>query len=119
MHDPVIKELAELICLNPTWIDLKGQDVTVPKTLHHAICRFSCSPESYQHWVKEDIITDGVHTEADFVISCPECSLNQQSQQIKEMKPFILKALIDQYKVRIISSLACLLMVCMHPDYYV
>lgn len=34
LHSPAIADLAAKICLNPTWVDLKGVD-SVPETVHH------------------------------------------------------------------------------------
>jgi ATP-dependent RNA helicase DDX1 len=101
LHDPAIKELAGLICQHPTWIDLKGVDASLlPSTLHHAIYPIHCTNETYNHWVKgsKNNFVDQVHIESDFH-SNHESNKNLSSQRIKEMKPFILKSIIDKYKV--------------------
>lgn len=89
LHDPAIKALAEVICLQPTWIDLKGTEV-VPDTLHHTIYRVFTG--SHKQWVAGAVACDEVHLPAE--AADPACL---HSQQIKEIKPFLLKAIIDKY----------------------
>ena len=41
LHSQPIQELAAKICINPTWVDLKGVE-SVPETVHHVIYRYLC-----------------------------------------------------------------------------
>ncbi len=67
LHSTAIKDLAAKICVNPTWVDLKGVE-SVPDTVHHVIYRVSPSPEQGSELTKgrsEHIlekVTDAVHT---------------------------------------------------------
>jgi ATP-dependent RNA helicase DDX1 len=102
LHSPEIKRLAERICQNATWVDLKGTD-TVPTTVHHVVVRVD--PSTDLHYCTEaphKAVTDGMHTAgvghkrslgAD---STPA----ERSQAVKEIKQHLLIRLIDKYEVR-------------------
>ncbi len=97
LHSPQIRELADLVCHNPTWIDLKGQDTVVPDTLHHVVLPI-LPGQHYQAIVNKSntsgIVFDDVHTGQDL-----KDNNHMKSQRLKEMKPLIAKQLIDKFKV--------------------
>jgi ATP-dependent RNA helicase DDX1 len=111
LYSPGISELAELICMNPTWIDLKGQDSgsLVPETVHHVFLKVPVlSDAEYTKFLETTSvngvrpITDEVHTNYDFNNSNNNAEGNKHklSQRIKEMKPLLLLKLIDKFEVR-------------------
>jgi ATP-dependent RNA helicase DDX1 len=101
LHSPEIRRLAERICQNATWVDLKGTD-TVPTTVHHVVVRVD--PSTDLHYCSEapyKAVTDGMHAAgvghkrslgAD---STPA----ERSQAVKEIKQHLLIRLIDKYEV--------------------
>eukprot|EP01039_Chlorochromonas_danica_P006233 gene6233-6872_t len=108
LHDPAIRSLADMICVNPIWIDLKGQETVIPHSVHHVLYRLTPCEESYRRWVvashsstttSSSIMTDEVHVEQELTREGPDRLSCQQSQWIKMIKPFIAKALIDHYKI--------------------
>ncbi|RYH32433.1 DEAD/DEAH box helicase [archaeon] len=101
LHDPAIRELADTICFNPIWVDLKGQDAVIPDTLHHVVYKLSTSDVSYNGWIKgQKPVTDQVHIEGDFARECADYTQNVHSQRVKEIKPYVVKSVIDKFKVR-------------------
>jgi ATP-dependent RNA helicase DDX1 len=109
LYSPGISELAELICMNPTWIDLKGQDASLlPETVHHVFLKVPVLSDSeYTKFLQTTSvngvrpITDEVHTNYDFNNSnTVESNKHKLSQRIKEMKPLLLLKLIDKFEVR-------------------
>lgn len=104
LHSPQIKELAEKICVNPTWVDLKGFE-SVPETVHHVLYRVDPLKDKSFLTVtttgkKVDAITDGVHTESELTDS--DSNPNALSEGVKQIKPFVLLKLIDKYQVIIL-----------------
>jgi ATP-dependent RNA helicase DDX1 len=96
LHDPKIKELSDIICKFPIWVDLKGKD-TVPETVHHAVV--FADPQVDQSWRNPDkkFITDGIHAK-DRVgsdLSSPEAI----SEATKLLKPILLRKIIDAWKM--------------------
>ena len=109
LHSQSIHELAELICCNPTWIDLKGQETTMPDTLHHVVLPVLPS-QHYQltvgpHSKNYGIVLDEIHTPQE--LQSNKASVNQAlaSQQIKEMKCCLVQQLIDQFQVSFLSQI--------------
>jgi ATP-dependent RNA helicase DDX1 len=93
LHSPAIKDLAAKICVNPTWVDLKGVD-SVPETVHHVIC--IADPE-----VNSDLlvtsttpsITDGVYEPSNKNIK------DITSEGVKAIKQQMLIKIIDKFQM--------------------
>lgn len=102
LHSPEIKRLSEQVCQNPTWVDLKGTD-TVPSTVHHVVVRVN--PAKDQHYLvaaPHPAVTDGMHlTGAGNKKRAlgADCTREERSQALKEIKQHLLVKLIDQYEV--------------------
>lgn len=103
LHSPAITELAAKLCVNPTWVDLKGVD-SVPETVHHVIYRVDLARD--QHLLEEmrgpaspsssiQAVTDGIHD--------PIAQLKSEreifSQRLKEIKMHALVGIIDKFQV--------------------
>jgi len=59
LHSPEIRELSEVLCQHPTWVDLKGRDY-VPSTVHHLVVEVD--PVADSSWGAMDAYpTDEVH----------------------------------------------------------
>jgi ATP-dependent RNA helicase DDX1 len=109
LHSPQISELAELICMNPTWIDLKGHDI-MPETIHHVFVRVpTLTGQEYTKLLQESSvngarpITDEVHSSQDLQSNNSESFKHIQSQKIKDIKPLLLLKLIDKFEVSYLS----------------
>jgi hypothetical protein len=113
LHSPSIKELADTICINPTWIDLKGPEGLMPETVHHVLVKIPSTMtdaeyaqmlnEVSSHGIKP--ILDDVHINNDFNSSNnDEIKKNKISQRIKEIKPLLLLKLINKFEVSSRSS---------------
>lgn len=105
LHSPQIKELTDLICINPTWIDLKGHDI-MPETVHHVLVKVpTLVDEEYTAFLQDTStnglrpITDEVHTNQDLHQANAESWKNRASQRIKDLKPLILLKLLDKFEV--------------------
>ena len=101
LHSPQIKQLADSICINPTWVDLKGCDY-VPDTVHHVVYRVDPKrDENFLKTAQRPAVTDAVHVPEDFVDNSKSKygSKNLQSQRIKEIKQHMLVKLIDKHNV--------------------
>ncbi|KAJ9472755.1 ATP-dependent RNA helicase Ddx1 [Diplonema papillatum] len=102
LHDPAIKELAEQLCPNAVWVDLKGKDF-VPETVHHAI--IYADPDDDDRWKRSTIQTDGVHEvegQVDKDSNGPDPARRmccRHSYNLKRLKPEILMRVIDAYKM--------------------
>ena len=79
LHSPAVRDMTSKICVNPTWVDLKGPD-SVPETVHHVLFRVDLNrDEQLLAMASTKAITDGIHK--------PNASGNDlMSLQIKEMK---------------------------------
>ena len=95
LHSPEIKNLAEKVCVNPTWIDLKGFE-SVPETVHHVV--FKVDPVRDLHLIenspKTSAVLDEIHTAKD--ANDPE---SEKSRKIKELKQQILLGIIDKFEM--------------------
>lgn len=105
LHSPSIKELADRICVNPTWVDLKGFE-SVPETVHHVVYRVD--PDRDLYFKDAGVypsITDEVHTAQELNNGGAgggdkkRADKNVLSQQIKEIKPQLLVKLIDKFQM--------------------
>eukprot|EP01038_Epipyxis_sp_PR26KG_P013075 gene13075-17527_t len=99
LHSLQIRDLASKICMNPTWVDLKGFE-SVPDTVHHVVYRIN--PSSDIHHVtnaKIQSITDGVHLSSELTVGADGRKMNQSSQLTKEIKQQIIIKIIDKFKM--------------------
>lgn len=98
LHSNDITALANKICHNPTWVDLKGID-SVPECVHHVIYRV-VPDEDYDTYVVNagtKSITDGVHMAKN--PAQEKCDVDKKSFQIKEIKQQVLLKIVDKFKM--------------------
>ena len=128
LHSPQIRELAERICVNPVWVDLKGGHDggsggsgggLVPETVHHVVLRVD--PVRDYHRIcsaaAQRAVTDDIHSpsiamssgngsgsggggKSNNATAANITSREAKSQRVKEMKQHMLVQLIDKYNVR-------------------
>tara|TARA_B100000073_G_scaffold110020_3_gene88753 strand:- start:1284 stop:3677 length:2394 start_codon:yes stop_codon:yes gene_type:complete len=98
LHSPEITRLASKLCVNPTWVDLKGRQPVIPDSVHHACVRID--PTNHDEnanisSLKEFVSTDGVH-----VFDCDGNDAKLKlSEAVKMLKPRVLKELIDAHSM--------------------
>ncbi|CAM9559561.1 unnamed protein product [Heterosigma akashiwo] len=90
LHSPAIADLSAKICHQPTWVDLKGKD-SVPDTVHHAVVRVDPGDAAWA-WAARvaGVPTDEVHPGGG------GGGEEQRSLRLKQLKPLVLKRLIDR-----------------------
>jgi ATP-dependent RNA helicase DDX1 len=91
LHSPEIALLSEVLCENPSWVDLKGKDAT-PETVHHAMVMIDDETVDVEA-LSPRAATDNVHA-FDDVKNDPAA---RRSQRTKLRKPHALKAIVDKY----------------------
>jgi ATP-dependent RNA helicase DDX1 len=100
LHSPEVRDLAEQICYQPLWIDLRGaEDSMLPDTVHH--CFVPIDPTSFQPTM-EFSTTDAVHrhgklNEAVSLEGLEEKEVN--SQKSKQLKLRAVKDIIDKFSM--------------------
>ena len=100
LHSPQITQLAQQVCTNPTWVDLKGQD-SVPDTVHHVLYRVHPERDArYCAEARHPACTDNMHS-APLKKSASDANWTneERSQAVKEIKQHLLLKLIDAYDV--------------------
>jgi len=102
LHSPEISRLADKLCVNPTWVDLKGREAVIPDSIHHACIRidptnFVDKDDDKISALKALVPTDGVHV---FDGDISDDVKSKLSQAVKKLKPCILKELIDTHLIR-------------------
>jgi ATP-dependent RNA helicase DDX1 len=98
LHSPEITRLATKLCVNPTWVDLKGRDAVIPDSVHHACVRIDPANHDENENIsslKEFVSTDGVHA---FDSNSNDAKL-KLSEAVKMLKPCVLKELIDTHSI--------------------
>eukprot|EP01036_Dinobryon_divergens_P027134 gene27134-35856_t len=99
LHSPQIHELSRRVCVNPTWVDLKGFE-SLPEAVHHVVYRVdpSVAPQDVDlKACQVRAITDGVHepsSDGSFSLEKDEAL----SQELKELKQQLLVRIIDKYQ---------------------
>jgi len=94
LHSQPIQDLAAKICVNPSWVDLKGVE-SVPETVHHVIYRLDLERDAHLlAGPKTQAVLDGVHDEKD-ASQIPA----QQSLQVKQLKQQVLLRIIDKFEM--------------------
>lgn len=92
LHSNEIKELAAKVCVNPTWVDLKGAE-SVPETVHHVVYKVDLKRDAYLlEGVKTAAVLDGVHED-----SATGHVHASASRTLKELKPQVLLGIIDRF----------------------
>ena len=92
LHSPEITELAGKLCVNPTWVDLKGVD-SVPETVHHVIYRVNLQRDGHLVEGKTAAVIDDVHP------SSPSSTEEIASKALKGLKMHVLLGIIDKFKM--------------------
>jgi len=125
LRSPPIVQLSQKICVNPSWVDLKG-DTAPPETVHHVMYRVllpvsdtAAAPApaagggngsgcGYDQQILREAhiaaITDGVHLPDELHSKSTGSNdnskrSNEMSQKVKEIKQHILIKLIDKYEM--------------------
>jgi ATP-dependent RNA helicase DDX1 len=94
LHSPQIRSLAERICVNPTWVDLKGVE-SVPETVHHVVYKVQLQRDAHLlGTARTASVTDDVHDASDASLSQSPASL-----QLKRLKQQILLGIIDRFEM--------------------
>jgi ATP-dependent RNA helicase DDX1 len=116
LHDPLIKDMADIICKFPQWVDLKGKD-TVPEvssnsieiytwhvltdlqTVDHAVV--IADPVSDKLWqgTGKRIQTDGIHSKDNIDRQNPSANPASLSEATKILKAELLRKIIDTHKM--------------------
>jgi ATP-dependent RNA helicase DDX1 len=98
LHSPSVRELSAKICVNPTWVDLKGANA-IPDTVHHVVYRLDFARDcELMRRAKVPSIVGNVHVPG----KIPPEELS--SQQVKELKQQILVGILDSFKVCTIAK---------------
>ena len=101
LHSEAIKSLAAKICVNPTWVDLKGVE-SVPETVHHVVYRVEPFPAADSPLVQNKSAavkyahTDAVHLETGSGEK-GNSEADRASQEIKQWKLQALLKVIDGF----------------------
>ena len=109
LHSPEIASLADALCKNPTWVDLKGKD-SVPDSVHHVI--IPVDPRLDTSWAsfKGKVPVDGIH-KGDNTTACASSGSGGEaaagvtlsdslaSAALKLLKPRMLVSLIDSLEM--------------------
>lgn len=104
LHSPAIRQLAETICQNPIWVDLKGRDL-VPNHLHHVVYPIDIAVleqlEAFFRAELGQVITDGIHGEDLRSVTLPSGlgTEDATSLRVKRIKPLLVKHLIDVFEM--------------------
>lgn len=115
LHDPLIKDMADIICKFPQWVDLKGKD-TVPEVSHsyslslrrsnqpfqtvdHAVV--IADPVADKSWqgAGKRIQTDGIHSKENIDKQNPSANPASLSEATKLLKAELLRKIIDTHKM--------------------
>ena len=105
LHSAAIKDLASKICVNPTWVDLKGVE-SVPETVHHVVYRVQPAPEEGAEVGKNksasitSAVIDGVHVHVQGIDETGSVSEAEKlSYAVKEWKLQALLRVIDSFNM--------------------
>ncbi|KAK8791728.1 hypothetical protein WA588_002037 [Blastocystis sp. NMH] len=96
LHSPAIRSLAEAICVNPIWVDLKGKDY-VPDRVQQVFCMVDARDPAMRtrfHGCEASAFTDHVHPSGELTrVETKE----EVSEAMKRMKLNVVKRLVDEY----------------------
>lgn len=115
LHDPLIKDMADIICKFPQWIDLKGKD-TVPEvsnasslilnmsnryrqTVDHAVVIADPVVDKSWQGPGKRIQTDGIHAKENIDKQNPSANPASLSEATKLLKAELLRKIIDTHKM--------------------
>ena len=97
LHSPAITQLAQNICMNATWVDLKGPN-SIPEHVHHVIYRMDLVRDRAnvgELSTGEVPKTDGIYD----IFTSKLSPADEKSLQIKRLKPHLLVKIIEKFKV--------------------
>jgi superfamily II DNA/RNA helicase len=89
LHSPAIKELAEKVCVTPTWVDLKGFE-SVPVTVHHVVYKVDPCSDGHQHLLdnaRTRAVLDGVHDSTDLTNTTTNTTTNINTTTKAQLSP--------------------------------
>ncbi|CBZ49763.1 putative ATP-dependent RNA helicase DDX family protein [Neospora caninum Liverpool] len=97
LHTAEVRQAVEALTERPTWVDLKGK-ATIPDTVHALICPVlpGEAPFKSASLGRVEPKTDGVHSAS---ATLPPDSQQFASQRVKEIKPHLVVALADAFKM--------------------
>nr|CAJ20483.1 ATP-dependent RNA helicase, putative [Toxoplasma gondii RH] len=98
LHTDDVRRAVEALTERPTWVDLKGK-VTIPDTVHALICPVFAHegmPFKSASLGRVEPKTDGIHAPS---AALPRHSEQFASQRVKEIKPHLVVALADAFKM--------------------
>ncbi|PHJ22345.1 atp-dependent rna helicase ddx1 [Cystoisospora suis] len=98
LHTDEVRRAIDALTERPTWVDLKGK-ATIPDTVHALVCPVEISDTvafKSPSYGRVEPQTDGVHPRSS---SLPKQSPQYASQRIKEVKPHLVVALADAFKM--------------------
>jgi ATP-dependent RNA helicase DDX1 len=102
LHSDEISDLSDRICHNPTWVDLKGKDA-IPDAVHHVVVRVDPTAVESSASVADDssYAHDGVHKDdaKNGGVSESDDAMKRASLVVKQLKPQLLRQLIDAHKM--------------------
>jgi ATP-dependent RNA helicase DDX1 len=98
LHDRKVQALAETLCHQPLWVDLRGQnDSTLPDTVHHV---FVSIPPLANKEKDSKVVTDATHRQGKLKQPTDWEALSQKetnSERIKLAKPWVLLDLMEKF----------------------
>lgn len=92
LHSPEIRELADSLTVNATWVDLKGKDA-VPETVHHALVLVDPTTTDVDA-LEPRAPTDRAHS-----LAVKLEGEDAVSESIKRLKPHVLRGIIDAHEM--------------------
>jgi len=94
LHVPSITELADRICQNPTWVDLKGKD-SIPEFVTH--CAVLADPNRNEKWksLVGNVVTDGLHEASKRTPG----NLDIWSHAVKHLKLCVVREVIEKFQM--------------------
>ena len=105
-HSPAIRSLAEAICVNPIWVDLKGKDYVpdrvgegerTDRQVQQVFCMVDARDPAMRtrfHGCEASAFTDHVHPSGELTrVETKE----EVSEAMKRMKLNVVKRLVDEY----------------------
>jgi ATP-dependent RNA helicase DDX1 len=102
LHSKEVRDLAETLCHQPLWVDLRGQnDSILPDTVHH--CVVEVSPSASPNLLEDDAVieTDAVHRNGKLSAKIELDKLNDKkakdSECIKQYKPRVVLDVMERF----------------------
>lgn len=103
LHDPKVRDLANVLCHRPLWVDLRGKNnSTLPDTVHHLIVQVPPTELSQDDNFPTSVVTDSVHRHGSLGKTTDWESLDHRetaSERIKLAKPKVLLDLLERFSM--------------------